>query len=87
MGKHLGHVLHLVQDGGGLDAVQESLGIGPQPGDDIRVFQQVIVSLGEQLPQHPGLARPARAGQDQRGKGFQRPGDLLFEFPMDIAHC
>ncbi len=84
--EYFGHVLHLVEDRGGLHGVQKPLRISPEPCDDVRVFQQEIAGPGKQMAQQPRFAGPARTGQDDRREVLDGPKHLSFQFSWDVTH-
>ncbi len=68
MREHLGHILHLIQNGGCLHRVEKTLRISSEPRDHVRIFKQEIAGIGIQVPQQPGFACSTRACQDHGGK-------------------
>ena len=60
--------------------------IGSEARDHVGIFEQEVAGLGEEMPEQPGLAGPARPGQHERGKSADRPADLRFEFSVDVFH-
>src|SRR5438552_729420 len=64
----------------------ESLGIGPQPRDHIRVLAQEVACRREKVSEQPCLACPPRSGQHERGKRPNGPDDLCFQLPANVSH-
>src|SRR5262245_20157067 len=65
---------------------EKAVRVGAQPRDHVRVFQQKIARFGEQVPEQPGLAGPARTGQHHGWKVVGGAVDLHFEFPAEVFH-
>jgi len=84
--KNLGNVLDLIQQGGRFHRVEKPLGIGSKASHDVRVFEQKITRLGEQIPQKPGFSGPPRAGQHQRRESAHGRLDLRFKLAVEVPH-
>lgn len=84
--KHFGNLLHLIQDHGRLQRVEEPVWIRPQARDQRRIFQQEIGGPGQQVLEQPGLARASWTGEDHRRKIASGLEHLGFQLPRNVTH-
>ena len=86
MCKHFGRVLHLVEDRGCRQFVEEALGIGPKPRHHVGILEQKVAGLGKQPTQQQRLARAPWPGEHHGGKVAGRLRYLPFQSPRDVFH-
>ena len=80
------YVLDFIQDRWQGQSIQKALWVRSQPRDHIGILEQGIGSLGEQLAQQHGLARPAWPGEyngRETPSCFHEHGS---QFAVDVAH-